>query len=142
MKSTLMPGLTHELRFVVPDSKTVPALYPESPAFQSMPHVFATGFLVGLLEWACIELIAPHLDRPGEQSVGTHIDVSHSAATPPGFTVTVRTKLVVVDGRRLAFEVEATDGVDTISRGRHERFVIERSRFDASLAKKATPSAG
>jgi fluoroacetyl-CoA thioesterase len=141
MKSTLKPGLTHELRFVVPESKTVPALYPESAAFRSMPQVFATGFLVGLLEWACIELLAPHLDQPEEQSVGTHVDVSHSAATPPGFTVTVRSKLVAVDGRRLSFEIEASDGVDTISRGRHERFVIERSRFDASLAKKAAPSA-
>jgi fluoroacetyl-CoA thioesterase len=77
-----------------------------------------------------------HLDWPAEQSVGTHIDVSHLAATPPGLTVTARVKLIQVDGRRLVFEVEADDGVDTICRGRHERFVIHREKFDLKLAQK------
>lgn len=85
VRESLRPGLRHELRFRVPESKTVPALYPEASEFQAMPAVFATGFLVGLLEWACLEAIIPHLDWPDEQSVGTHIDVSHEAATPPGF---------------------------------------------------------
>ena len=65
------------------------------------------------------------------------MDVSHSAATPPGLTVTVRAKLAAADGRRLTFEVEAHDGVEVISRGRHERFVIDRRRFDANVARKA-----
>jgi len=99
-------------------SKTVPALYPESPEFVAMPEVFATGFLVGFLEWACIRAINPHLDWPREQTVGTHIDVSHEAATPPGLEVTARVELIEVDGRRLVFAVEADDGVDLISRGR------------------------
>ena len=136
MKETLKPGLEHELRFVVPPSKTVPALYPESPDFQSMPPVFATGFLVGFLEWACLLAVKPHLDWPREQSVGTHVNVSHEAATPPGFVLTARAKLVRVDGRRLFFEVEADDGVDLIARGTHERVVILRERFDARLAEK------
>lgn len=55
MKDTLKPGITYEHKFVVPPSKTVPALYPESEEFLAMPEVFATGFLVGLLEWACIK---------------------------------------------------------------------------------------
>lgn len=137
MKDTLKPGLEHELRFVVPPSKTVPALYPESPDFQSMPPVFATGFLVGFLEWACLLAVKPHLDWPREQTVGTHIDVSHLAATPPGLVLTARAKLVRVDGRRLTFEVEADDGIDVISRGTHERVVILREAFDAKLADKA-----
>jgi len=136
MKSTLQPGLTAEFRFVVPPSKTVPALYPEAEEFRQMPEVLATGYLVGLLEWACIRMINPHLDWPGEMSLGTHIDVSHSAATPAGLEVIVTTKLVRVDGRRLFFEVDAHDGVDTISEGRHERYVIDRARFDAGIAKK------
>jgi len=136
MKPSLRPGLASEFRFVVPDSKTVPALYPEAPEFQQMPAVLATGFLVGLLEWACIRAINPHLDWPAEMTLGTHIDVSHVAATPPGLEVTVQTKLVAVDGRRLSFEVEAHDGVDLISKGRHERYVIDRARFAAGLAKK------
>lgn len=136
MKPDLRPGIRYQHRFRVPDSKTVPALYPESPEFLAMPEVFATGFLVGLLEWACIRAINPYLDWPAEQTVGTHIDVSHEAATPPGLEVSVDVTLVEVDGRRLVFEVAAHDGSDTISRGRHERFVIDRAKFDARLARK------
>lgn len=136
MKETLIPGITYEHRFVVPSSKTVPALYPESEEFLAMPEVFATGFLVGFLEWACIRAINPHLDWPREQTVGTHIDVSHEAATPPGLEVTARVELVAVSGRKLVFEVEAHDGLDRIAKGRHERFVIDREKFDAKVGRK------
>ncbi len=136
MRDSLRPGLEHVLRFTVTDRKTVPELYPEAPGFTVMPRVFATGFLVGLVEWACLELLEPHLDGPAEQSVGTHVDLSHSAATPPGFVVTVSVRLVAVDGRRLRFEVSAHDGVDEITRGVHERVVIDTARFRASLDKK------
>lgn len=136
MKPTLVPGLDHTLRFVVPASKTVPALYPESAEFRVMPAVLATGFLVGLVEWVALLVVHAHLDE-GEQSVGTRIDLTHEAATPPGLVVTARARLVGVEGRRLAFEVEADDGVDTIARGTHERAVIVRARFDARLADKA-----
>jgi fluoroacetyl-CoA thioesterase len=101
-----------------------------------MPRVLATGFLVGLLEWACIKALKPHLDWPREQTVGTHIDVSHSAATPPGLEVTVKARLVEVQGRRLRFELEAYDGVDLISRGTHERCVIDSAGFDAKIKMK------
>jgi fluoroacetyl-CoA thioesterase len=57
MKQTLRQGITHEHRFVVPFSKTVPALYQESEEFVAMPDVFATGFLIGFPEWACIKAI-------------------------------------------------------------------------------------
>ena len=100
-----------------------------------MPVVFATGFLVGLLEWACIKAINPHLDWPREQTVGTHIDVSHEAATPPGLEVTATVELLEVTGRKLVFAVKAHDGVELISQGRHERFVIDKEKFDAKLAK-------
>ncbi len=138
MKDTLKPGIEYVHRFRVPQSKTVPALYPESEEFLAMPEVFATGFLVGFLEWACIKAVKPHLDWPSEQTVGTHIDVSHLAATPPGLEVTAKVKLVEVDGRRLVFEVEAHDGVDLISRGRHERFIINKEKFDAKMKQKAS----
>jgi fluoroacetyl-CoA thioesterase len=140
MKSSLQPGIRYEHRFVVPASKTVPALYPESSEFTAMPEVFATGFLVGFLEWACIKAVNPHLDWPAEQTVGTHVDISHTAATPPGLEVTAVVELVEVDGRRLVFNVEAHDGVDVISQGRHERFVINKEKFDARVAQKKTAS--
>ena len=137
MKSTLKAGIEYEFRFRVPESKTVPALYPESPEFREMPQVFATGFMVGFLEWACIKAVNPHLDWPEEQTVGTHVNVSHLAATPPGLEVTAKVKLTQVDGRRLVFEVEANDGVDVISKGTHERFVINRTRFCEKVKQKA-----
>ncbi|MEK6744031.1 MAG: thioesterase family protein [Nitrospirota bacterium] len=138
MKDTLKPGIESTFTFHVPGTKTVPALYPESAEFQEMPEVFATGFLVGFLEWACIQAINPHLDWPAEQSVGTHIDVSHVAATPAGFDVTAKVKLIEVDKRRLLFEVEAHDGVELISKGKHERFVINKEMFDSKMQEKIT----
>jgi fluoroacetyl-CoA thioesterase len=138
MKDTLKPGIESEFTFHIPESKTVPALYPESAEFREMPEVFATGFMVGFLEWACIKAINPHLDWPGEQTVGIHIDVSHTAATPAGFEVTAKVKLIEVDGRRLLFEVEAHDGVELISKGRHERFIINKEKFDSKMKEKIT----
>ncbi len=137
MKDTLKAGLTYQFRFKVPASKTVPALYPESESFQQMPQVLATGYLVGLLEWACIEALKPHLDWPREQSLGTRVDFSHLAATPPGLTVTVDVRLEKVEGRKLMFTVSAHDGVDRIAEGRHERHVIDAARFNARVAEKA-----
>ena len=129
VKPSLKPGLRYEHRFVVPPTKTVPALYPEAEEFLVMPEVFATGFLVGFLEWACVIAIKPHLDWPLEQSVGTHINVSHTAATPPGMQVTAQVELLKVDGKKLVFAVRAHDTVDIISAGVHERHVIIRERF-------------
>jgi|SRR5579859_4761708 len=136
MKETLQPGIRYEHKFIVPQSKTVPALYPEAEEFLVMPEVLATGFLVGLLEWTCIKAVNPHLDWPREQTLGIHIDVSHEAATPPGLEVTVSAHLIAVEGRKLIFTLEAYDEVDLISAGRHERFVIDHDRFDAKLSPK------
>jgi fluoroacetyl-CoA thioesterase len=136
MKSTLMAGLTHRFIYRVPENKTVPFLYPEASDFQDMPKVFATGYMVGLMEWTCILLMQPHLD-PGEGSLGVHIDVSHAAATPPGFTVTVDATCTAVNGKRLAFAVKAHDGVDLIGEGQHERVVVAWERFNARVADKA-----
>lgn len=138
MKPSLQPGLKYEHKFLLPPSKTVPALYPEAEEFLAMPEVFATGFMVGFLEWACIKCINPHIDWPREMTLGTHIDVSHQAATPPGLEVTATVELIEVDGRRLVFQVEAHDGVEVISKGRHERFVVNREKFDAKLSSKQT----
>lgn len=136
MKDSLKPGIKYEHKFLVPSSKTVPALYPEAVEFSAMPEVFATGFLVGFLEWACIKCINPFIDWPKEQTVGTHINVSHEAATPPGLEVTATVELIEVEGRKLVFRVEAHDGVDLISKGRHERFIVNREKFDAKVGEK------
>jgi fluoroacetyl-CoA thioesterase len=135
MQPSLVPGITHELRFVVPVSKTVPRLYPESPEFAAMPEVFATGFMVGLVEWACIRAIAPHLEE-GEISLGVHVDLSHDAATPPGMEVVARVRLEAVTGRALTFSAEATDAHERICSGTHRRFVVDRARFETGVARK------
>jgi fluoroacetyl-CoA thioesterase len=136
MKDALQPGIEHAFAFTITEAKTVPALYPESGEFQDMPDVFATGYMVGLIEWTCIQAINPFLDWPEEQTVGTRIDVSHIAATPPGLKVTAKVRLVEVDGRRLVFEVEAHDGIDLIARGRHERFVVNKDKFNRKIESK------
>lgn len=136
MKDSLKPGIRYEHKFVVPLSKTVPALYPEAAEFLLMPEVFATGFLVGLLEWACIKAINSHLDWPTEQTVGTYINVTHQAATPPGLEVTAIVELIIVEGRKLIFAVEAHDGIDLISKGQHERYVINNEKFNAKIRAK------
>jgi fluoroacetyl-CoA thioesterase len=78
MKPSLKPGVKHRFSYLVPETKTVPHLYPESPHLAAMPEVFATGFMVGLMEWTCVQLLEPHLDA-GEGSLGVHIDVSHKS---------------------------------------------------------------
>lgn len=135
MKETLRPGLEGAYRYRVTAAKTVPRIYEDAPDFQMMPAVLATGYLVALAEWACIELVKPHLDWPREQTLGTHVDLSHLAATPPGLTVEIRSRLESVEGRRLVFKVSA-HGIDRITEGVHERHVIDAARFEAKLARK------
>jgi fluoroacetyl-CoA thioesterase len=136
MKETLKVGLEHVHTYRVPENKTVPYLYPEATAFQEMPKVFATGYMVGLMEWACIEAMAPHME-PGEGSVGTLVNVTHTAATPPGMTVTVRVRCVGVEGRKTVWEITAADDVEVIGKGTHERFAVDFAKFNARVAKKA-----
>ena len=142
MKESLQPGLSFEFRFQVPETRTVPYLLPESPEFQLMPNVLASGFMVGLIEWACIQAVNPHLDWPQEQTVGIGFALNHTAATPPGLTVTVRVTLKEKEGRKLTFAVVADDGVDQISEGSHERFVIDAAKFNAKAAAKSMSQPG
>jgi fluoroacetyl-CoA thioesterase len=139
MKDSLAAGISYTLKFQVPREKTVPFLYPESALFREMPEVFATGYLVGFIEWACMEALAPYLEE-GERSVGTMINVSHDAATPPGMEVTARVRCLDVNGKRTLWEIEVRDEVDLISKGTHERFTIKLEQFNARLAQKAQKS--
>lgn len=137
MKDTLKVGATHSFTFTVTEAKTVPALYPESPDFRAMPAVFATGFMVGLMEWACLDALRPHLDA-GEGSLGIGIDVTHVAATPPGMAVTVHVTCSKIDGRRVSWHVRAEDDIELIGEGTHERAIVRWDKFNAKVAEKAT----
>ncbi|HET6515607.1 MAG TPA: thioesterase family protein [Thermodesulfovibrionales bacterium] len=136
MKESLKEGLTFEFRYTVPENKTVPYLYTEAEEFQVMSRVFATGFMVGLFKWACIRAIKPYLNYPQEQTVGIHVNFSHTAATPPGLTITVRGRLDKIRGRKLSFSIEAHDGIEKISEGAHDRFIIYSEKFNRKVEEK------
>jgi fluoroacetyl-CoA thioesterase len=136
MKDTLRPGAKTQFAYKIAADKTVPHLYPEAHDFQMMPTVFATGFMVGLMEWTCMKVLEGHLDD-GEGSLGTHIDVSHLAATVPGQVVTVEAECTDVQGRRISFSVRAHDGLELIGEGRHERVVVAWERFVGRVNEKA-----
>ena len=135
MKPTLTAGLKHSFSYTVPPNKTVPHIYDEAPELQTMPDVFATAFMIGLMEWTCVQLLAPHLDE-GEGSLGVHVDVSHKAATPPGMTVTVEAECIELRGPRAKFRLRAHDGVDEIGAGIHDRFIVSWDRFKRGVATK------
>ncbi|HJV83841.1 MAG TPA: thioesterase family protein [Noviherbaspirillum sp.] len=136
MSPELKPGIEFEWTYVVPERSTVPRLYHDTPFCLDMPDVLATGYMVGMMELACVNGIMPYVDWPREQSVGVHVNFSHLAATPPGMTLQIRGKVVAVEGRRVKFRVEAWDGMDKITEGEHERMIIAPEKFNAKLAEK------
>jgi fluoroacetyl-CoA thioesterase len=142
MQESLKPGLTFEYVFPISPNLTVPHLLPDSPEFRQMPQVLASGYMVGLIEWACIKAVNPHLDWPQEQTVGIDFQLNHSAATPPGLTVTIKGRLENVEGRKLTFYILAEDDFDQISEGFHHRFVIDAAKFNAKMAAKLTKKTG
>lgn len=135
MKPGLTIGATVDHRMVVTPHHTVRALFADEGAFPTMPAVFATAYMTGLMEWACVQLIKPFYED-GEDSLGTHVDFSHVAPTLPGQTVTVTATVEAIDGRKIWFTVRAHDGVDMIGEGRHQRALIVTERFNERLAAK------
>lgn len=136
MRPDLQPGIHFEFQYTVPEDKTVPFLFPDMEEGRVMPNVLASGFMVGLMEFACIKALKPYLDWPEEQTVGVGFRLDHTAATPPGFTVTIRVKLENIEGRKLTFSFAADDGAERISKGTHERFVINAKKFNEAVAAK------
>jgi fluoroacetyl-CoA thioesterase len=139
MKESLPRNMTFTHRYRVPVEKTVPYVFEESELFQAMPSVFATAFMVGLMEWACMEALRPYMEE-GEISLGTKINVTHSAATPPGMQVDVEVTLLEVDGSRTKWSIVARDEQDVIGKGTHERFSINGEKFKGIVGKKAASS--
>lgn len=135
MKPGLAIGDSADHRMVVAPHHTVRALFGDLDAFPAMPEVFATAYMTGLMEWACVELIRPFYEA-GEDSLGTHVDFSHTAPTLPGQTVTVTATVEAIDGRAIWFALSAHDGVEVIGEGRHQRHLIDGTRFAQRLAAK------
>jgi len=126
-------GLKHKQSITVTPDLTVPSVSPHFAGFHDMPPVFATAFMVGFIEDACVAALKPHL-AAGQRTVGTRVDVSHSAATPVGMTASCEVELVEIEGRKLKFKVLCTDDKGPIGEGFHERFIIDLERFLARLA--------
>lgn len=91
-------------------------------------RVFATAMMIALMERAAVLSIEPYLEE-GQNTVGTHVNVSHCSATPPGLKVWAETELIAIDRRKLTFAVRAYDERGLISEGIHERFIIDVERF-------------
>lgn len=135
MLKELNVGLTAEQTLTIDESLLVPAVSDHFTSFKSMPPVFATAYLVGFVEWACIEALKPYLEE-GQQTVGTHVNLSHTAATPVAMTVTACIELIAIEGKLLRFKVICKDNLDVISEGFHERFIVDTPKFMERLNKK------
>jgi fluoroacetyl-CoA thioesterase len=129
MTETLQPGLTGTASITVTADLTAAALG------SGNVDVYSTPALIALLEAAAINALAGHL-ADGQTSVGTALDVKHLAATPVGMSVQATATLTAVDGRRLVFEVSASDEVELIAQGKHERFIVDQARFEARVRDK------
>jgi fluoroacetyl-CoA thioesterase len=134
-KLTLQTGLTFQQKIVVTENLVVPAMAHFYAGFVDMPKVFATAFLVGFAEWTCVEALKRFLDDE-ERTVGTYIDISHTAATPLGMEVVANVELIEIEGRKLRFKIVCSDEKEIISEGFHERFIINYNKFMERVEKK------
>lgn len=101
----------------------------------ALPQVFATPWMVTIMENAALNAIRDYLE-PGESAVGTAVNVRHLAATPVGHQVTASAEVTKVDGRRIEFNVSARDQNEEIGTGTHERMVVDMARLNKRLAAK------
>jgi fluoroacetyl-CoA thioesterase len=126
----LTPGLTNEIQRVVEEKHTATHLG------SGGAPVLATPMMIAWMEETSRLMVEPLLPA-GQLTVGAHVDVRHLAPTPVGMKVTVRSALEAVDGRKLAFRVEAFDEREKVGEGIHERVIIDMERFKQRVAGKA-----
>lgn len=105
----------------------------------AFPPVFATSRMVALMELSAARVLRPHL-REGETSVGVSVDVVHSAATPPGATVTGTARFIGREGKLFLFEVSAADNAGEIGRGTHKRAIVTTERLVAGAVGRGAPA--
>ena len=125
----IRPGLSGSAELVVGDEHTAPSIG------SGKVRVLATPVMINLIEAAALAAVEHRL-QPGYQSLGTHLDVHHIAATPVGMKVVATARVIRVEGRTVAFAVEARDEKDLIGHGTHERVVVNVAKFDARVQQK------
>lgn len=118
----LEKGITGNKEIVVTEDRTAKAM-----GSGELP-VFATPAMIALIEETAWKSVSGFLD-PGQGTVGTKLEISHLAATPPGMKVSCRTELTEVDRRRLVFKAEVFDECGKVGEGTHERFIVENEKF-------------
>ena len=101
-----------------------------------LPPVLATPVMIMMMENAALNAIKPYLEA-SESAVGTRVDVTHLAATPVGRTVNANAEVTKVDGKRIEFRIEASEGIEKIGAGTHERMVIDLRKFSERLTAKS-----
>jgi fluoroacetyl-CoA thioesterase len=101
-----------------------------------LPPVLATPVMILIMENAALNAIRSFLDS-GETAVGTALDVQHLAATPAGHDVRAEAEVIKVEGKRIEFKVSASDEIEEIGRGIHQRMVINLRSFNERLANKS-----
>ena len=125
----LQPGLTGSANLVVDESVSAKTIG------SGTLDVLATPIMIALMEKAAWTCVSDHLE-PGQGSVGTEMNVKHSAPTPFGITVTATAELLEVEGRKLVFRVSAADASGSIGEGIHQRFIIDNSKFQEKANRK------
>ena len=136
MKPTLQAGVRATHGFPVTDAQTVPHLPIGNDLFSDIPDVLATANMIAMMEATATKALSPHLNA-NEGSLGISVNVTHTAATVPGQTVTVTAEVIAAEGRKITFKVSAHDGLDKIGEGTHQRMIVPWDRFKASVAAKA-----
>jgi fluoroacetyl-CoA thioesterase len=131
----LKPGLRHSETLTVSEALSVPAQARLFDPATDMPPVFATANMIAFVEWTCVHALAPYLGTD-QRTVGTRVEMTHTAATPIGMTVTAEIELVEIRDRTLRFKVACRDEKDPIGDGFHERTVVDYGRFMVRLARK------
>ena len=97
--------------------------------------VLATPMMIALMEKTCRLSVKPYLEE-GQETVGTHVDVSHDSATPEGMTVWCESEVVEIDRRKITFRVVVYDKDGIVGQGTHERFIIDENRFRDKMEQK------
>jgi len=128
MKSTLAAGLTVARRITVDESRVIAFMGEDC-------RVYATPRIISDVEYTCREFLLRHLD-PGEDSVGTRVNVEHVGPALLGAEVSIDVTVAAVDGRRVTFTATVKDGADEVLRGTHERFVVLVDKVRERLLKK------
>jgi predicted thioesterase len=122
-------GARGEFQMLVTSEVAITFLGTEGTRVLSTPH------MIGFMEMTCRNTVLPLLDA-GYDTVGTHVNVAHLAASPIGMSVTFTAEVIRVDGRRVEFRVEARDEKEKIGEGTHERAIINIAKFATRLAQK------